>query len=127
MEVMALTLAISRFLGIEYVLELGETSATIVLCVSFMNYVYLVLTLLGEDGSHGNDTNDILLLEHVPELSQTSPTIYALCQFHELHVLSTTLLGEDGGHGLDTGHILLLEQVLELSDTSAYIVLCVSS
>jgi hypothetical protein len=43
-----------------------------------MNYVYLVLTLLSEDDSHGVDTGDISLLEHVPELSETSDTI-VLC------------------------------------------------
>ncbi len=72
---MELMLAISRFLSIEYVLELGDTSATIVLRVSFMNYACLVLTLLGKDGGQGVDTGDILLLEHVPELRETSTSI----------------------------------------------------
>jgi hypothetical protein len=118
MAVMAFTLAISCFLGIEYVLELGATSATIVLCVSFMNYMYLVLTLLGEDGGHGDDTNDILLPEQVLELSETSAYI-VLCVSFMKYLYQ---LRENDGHGFDIGNISLTEHVLELIDTNGNIV-----
>jgi hypothetical protein len=58
-----MTLAKSCFMSIEHELELSNTSATIVLYVSFLNYVYLVLTSLGEDGGHGIDDCDISLIE----------------------------------------------------------------
>ncbi len=57
-------LVTSCIMSIGHEHELGETSATIVLCICFMNYMYFVLTLLGEDGGHVVDTGDISLLEH---------------------------------------------------------------
>ncbi len=51
--------------------ELTETSANIVLCISFMNYLYL----LGEYGGPGVDAVDIALHEHVLELIDTSANI----------------------------------------------------
>ena len=68
---------------LKQVLELRETSANIVLCFSFMNYLYLS----GENGGHGVDAGDITLHEHVLELIDTSANI-AQRNFLELHVLT---------------------------------------
>ncbi len=76
-----MTLATSGFLSIDHELDLGEASAIIVLCVSFLNYVYLELTLLDEDGGSGVDTGDISHLEHLTELSETSATIVLYVSF----------------------------------------------
>jgi hypothetical protein len=68
---------------LKLVLEPRETSANIVLCVSFMNYLYL----LRENGGRGVDTGNISLHEHVLELIDTSANI-AQRNFLELHVLT---------------------------------------
>ncbi len=68
---------------LKLVLEPRETSANIVLCVSFMNYLYL----LSENGGHNVDTGNIWLHEHVLELIDTSANI-APRNFLELHVLT---------------------------------------
>ncbi len=100
---------------LKQVLELRETSANIVLCISFMNYLYL----LGEYGSPGVDTGNISLHEHVLELIDTSANIAQSNFLNYMYFLS-----ENGGHGVDIGNISLTEHVLELIDTSANIVRC---
>ncbi len=104
---------------LKQVLELRETSANIVLCFSFMNYLYLS----GENGGHGVDAGDITLHEHVLELIDISANI-AQHKFHKICLL--TALGEDGCHGLDASDDTLHEHVLELSKISATIVLSVN-
>jgi hypothetical protein len=68
---------------LKQVLELRETRANIVLCICFMNYLYL----LGENGGPGVDAGDITLHEHVLELMDTSANI-AQRHFLELHELT---------------------------------------